>query len=92
MTGEFLGWFHFRPRPDAGPGAAEPGYRLRKPAWGQGYATEGPRALIGKGLFRVRRAAGGRGGDGGQYGLAAGDGEGGPEAGADLPSALAASG
>jgi RimJ/RimL family protein N-acetyltransferase len=49
-TGEFLGWFHFRPRPDADPGEVELGYRLRKSAWGQGYATEGSRALIRKGF------------------------------------------
>jgi RimJ/RimL family protein N-acetyltransferase len=40
-TGEFLGWFHFRPRRDAAPGEDELGYRLRKPAWGKGCATEG---------------------------------------------------
>ncbi len=50
-TGEFLGWFHFRPRPDADPGEIELGYRLRKSAWGKGYATEGSRALIGKGFY-----------------------------------------
>ena len=49
-SGEFLGWFHFRPRPDAAPGEVELGYRLRKPAWGKGYATEGSRALIRKGF------------------------------------------
>ena len=43
-TGEFLGWFHFRPGPDAAPGEVELGYRLRKSAWGKGYATEGSRA------------------------------------------------
>jgi RimJ/RimL family protein N-acetyltransferase len=47
-TGEFLGWFHFRPRPDTAPGEVELGYRLRKSAWGKGHATEGSRALIGK--------------------------------------------
>jgi hypothetical protein len=31
-TGEFLGWFHFRPRKDADPGEAELGYRLRRSA------------------------------------------------------------
>lgn len=49
-TGEFLGWFHFRPdegRPDD---EAELGYRLRRPAWGGGYATEGSRALIDRGF------------------------------------------
>jgi RimJ/RimL family protein N-acetyltransferase len=56
-TGEFLGWFHFRPRPDAVPGEVELGYRLRRSAWGKGYATEGSRALIGKGFseFGVQR-------------------------------------
>jgi RimJ/RimL family protein N-acetyltransferase len=49
-TGEFLGWFHFRPRPDADPSEAELGYRLRKSAWGKGYATEGSRALVRKGF------------------------------------------
>jgi len=56
-TGEFLGWFHFRPREGGGPDEAELGYRLRQPAWGKGYATEGSRALIRKGFteFGVRR-------------------------------------
>jgi RimJ/RimL family protein N-acetyltransferase len=60
-TGEFLGWFHFRPRPDADPGEAELGYRLRKSAWGQGYATEGSRALIRKGFteYGVQRVVAG---------------------------------
>jgi len=56
-TGEFLGWFHFRPRDTAAPGEAELGYRLRRSAWGKGYATEGSRALIRKGFteFGVQR-------------------------------------
>src|SRR5215510_12574028 len=49
-AGQFLGWFHLRPREGASPGEAELGYRLRKSAWGQGYATEGSRALIAKGF------------------------------------------
>ena len=52
-TGEFLGWFHFRPPPDAAPGEVELGYRLRKSAWGKGYATEGSRALIRKGFTEL---------------------------------------
>ena len=52
-TGEFAGWFHFRPRPGAVPGEVELGYRLRKSAWGQGYATEGSRALIRKGFTEL---------------------------------------
>src|SRR5205823_1103155 len=56
-TGEFLGWFHFRPLDGAGPDEVELGYRLRKAAWGQGYGTEASRALIRKGFteFGVRR-------------------------------------
>jgi len=49
-AGPFLGWFHLRPREGAGPGEAELGYRLRRSAWGKGYATEGSRALIRKGF------------------------------------------
>ena len=64
-TGQFLGWFHFRPPLRAADtpagwdevGVAELGYRLRRAAWGKGYATEGSRALIDKGFteFGVRR-------------------------------------
>lgn len=46
-TGDFLGWFHFRPTED---GSIDLGYRLRKTAWNKGYATEGSRALIHKGF------------------------------------------
>ena len=57
LTGQFLGWLHFRPREGASPDEAELGYRLRKSAWGKGYATEGSRALIRKGFteFGVQR-------------------------------------
>ena len=55
--GGFVGWFGLRPVqpseaaivdwPDAPPGGvAEIGYRLRRSAWGRGYATEGARALV----------------------------------------------
>ena len=56
-TGEFVGWFHFRPGESAGPDEPELGYRLRRQAWGRGYATEGSRALIDKGFreFGVQR-------------------------------------
>ncbi|SDX68844.1 Protein N-acetyltransferase, RimJ/RimL family [Amycolatopsis xylanica] len=56
-TGEFLGWFHFRPQPSDAPDDVELGYRLRKSAWGKGYGSEGSRALIDKGFteFGVRR-------------------------------------
>jgi RimJ/RimL family protein N-acetyltransferase len=49
-TGDFLGWFHFRPREGSAPDQVELGYRMRKSAWGKGYATEGSRALIRKGF------------------------------------------
>jgi RimJ/RimL family protein N-acetyltransferase len=47
-TGEFIGWFHLRPRADGAADEPELGYRLRRSAWGKGYATEGSRALIEK--------------------------------------------
>jgi len=49
-TGEFLGWFLFRVRDDTNSDQLALGYRLRKSAWGKGYATEGSRALIDKGF------------------------------------------
>ncbi|MFE4976425.1 GNAT family N-acetyltransferase [Kitasatospora sp. NPDC056651] len=49
-TGTFLGWFELRPLDDHDPTVAELGYRLNRAAWGKGYATEGSRALIGKGF------------------------------------------
>lgn len=53
-TERFLGWFHFRPRPaEPRDGEIELGYRLRRPAWGKGYATEGSRALIRKGFTEL---------------------------------------
>ena len=53
-TGDFLGWFHFR-RAKSDPNndfnEIELGYRLKKSAWGLGYATEGSLALIRKGFL-----------------------------------------
>ncbi|MFI6050764.1 GNAT family N-acetyltransferase [Streptomyces violascens] len=46
-TGEFIGWHCLRPMGDS-PG--DLGYRLRRSAWGKGYAIEGARALIEKGF------------------------------------------
>ncbi len=52
-TGEFLGWFAFHPSEGKDPDEAELGYRLRRSAWGKGYATEGSRALIRKGFAEL---------------------------------------
>jgi RimJ/RimL family protein N-acetyltransferase len=49
-TGEFLGWFHFRPGHGTDITDVDLGYRLRRVAWNKGYATEGSRALIGMGF------------------------------------------
>ncbi|MFI7546624.1 GNAT family N-acetyltransferase [Actinoplanes sp. NPDC049599] len=52
-TGHFLGWFHFRPRSRDPESGVELGYRLRRDAWGKGYATEGSLALIRKGFTEL---------------------------------------
>ncbi|HEY7851322.1 MAG TPA: GNAT family N-acetyltransferase [Ktedonobacterales bacterium] len=49
-SSDFVGWFGFQPRGDTGAGEIELGYRLRRAVWGNGYATEGARALIHKGF------------------------------------------
>jgi RimJ/RimL family protein N-acetyltransferase len=46
----FLGWFALRQDDD--PTQATLGYRLKRSAWGQGYASEGGRALIDYGFRR----------------------------------------
>jgi RimJ/RimL family protein N-acetyltransferase len=46
-TQAFAGWIGIRPPADGRPdGEVELGYRLRRAAWGRGYATEGARALV----------------------------------------------
>jgi RimJ/RimL family protein N-acetyltransferase len=47
-TGQFLGWFHLRPPKGGNADEPELGYRLRRSAWGKGYATEGSASLIRK--------------------------------------------
>jgi RimJ/RimL family protein N-acetyltransferase len=42
-TDQLVGWFGIRP---SGAKSRELGYRLRREAWGQGFATEGSLALI----------------------------------------------
>ena len=48
----FVGWWCLNPAPED-PGDAELGYRLRRDAWGQGYATEGSLALLAHGFDAV---------------------------------------
>lgn len=59
-TGEFLGWFHFRLADPELRDDVELGCRLRRSAWGEGYATEGSRALVEKGFtdYDVQRVVG----------------------------------
>lgn len=45
---EFIGWFELRPNDGKPSDELELGYRLRKSAWGKGFATEGSRALVHK--------------------------------------------
>ncbi|MCD0485871.1 GNAT family N-acetyltransferase [Streptacidiphilus sp. ASG 303] len=49
-SGGFIGWFCLRPGPDGPRDEAELGYRLRRAAWGNGYATEVSQALLHKGF------------------------------------------
>jgi RimJ/RimL family protein N-acetyltransferase len=58
-TGDFLGWFCFRPATGhkfapligwTSDDEIEIGYRLRRSAWGRGLATEGATALMADGL------------------------------------------
>jgi RimJ/RimL family protein N-acetyltransferase len=59
LTGEFVGWFGLMPLDGGDSGDAVLGYRLRRTAWGKGYATEGSRALIRKAFTElgVRRVS-----------------------------------
>jgi RimJ/RimL family protein N-acetyltransferase len=51
----FIGWLYLRPgrEPDAPLDVADIGYRLRRSAWGNGYATEGSQALLHKGFTEL---------------------------------------
>ncbi|MFJ8913315.1 GNAT family N-acetyltransferase [Amycolatopsis sp. NPDC102389] len=49
-SGDFLGWFHFRPLRGHHNDDPELGYRLNRSCWGKGYATEGSLALLEKGF------------------------------------------
>jgi RimJ/RimL family protein N-acetyltransferase len=49
-SGRFVGWFALRPVEPDRADVVDLGYRLRRDAWGVGYATEGARALVDKGF------------------------------------------
>ena len=51
--GSFIGWFCLRPRKGGPTDEVELGYRLRQQAWGNGYATEVSRALLGKAFVEL---------------------------------------
>jgi RimJ/RimL family protein N-acetyltransferase len=57
-TNEFLGWFFLRPESVDGRlpeefAEVELGYRLKRSAWGKGYATEGSKGLLEKGFSEL---------------------------------------
>jgi len=52
-TGAFIGWFEFRSVEDSVADVVELGFRLKRHAWGKGYATEGSRALLQKGFAEL---------------------------------------
>lgn len=52
-SGSFIGWFSLQPAREGDPGEAYLGFRLRRSAWGKGYATEGARALIDLGFVEL---------------------------------------
>ena len=52
-SGDFIGWFQLRPEREGPLDEVELGYRLRRDAWGKGYATEAARALLDKGFSEL---------------------------------------
>lgn len=52
-TEDFIGWFQLRRDPEGPDDEVELGYRLRRVAWGKGYATEGAQAMVDKGFSEL---------------------------------------
>jgi RimJ/RimL family protein N-acetyltransferase len=52
-SGIFLGWISLTSAGDSHPREARLGFRLRRAAWGKGYATEGATALVRRGFTKL---------------------------------------
>jgi RimJ/RimL family protein N-acetyltransferase len=53
-SGEFVGWFHLRPRAGQDPpDEPELGYRLHRRFWGRGLGTEAARALVARAFLEL---------------------------------------
>lgn len=52
-SGHFIGWFQLRAEREGPLDEVELGYRLRRDAWGKGYATEAARAVLDKGFSEL---------------------------------------
>ncbi len=52
-SGTFIGWFQLRAEREGPLDEVELGYRLRRDAWGKGYATEAARAMLDKGFSEL---------------------------------------
>lgn len=83
-SGDFLGWFSFKPRDDDCRKDVELGYRLRRAVWGQGVRDRRRAGADHEGLHRARRAARLCHDVSGQPRLPSRDGKGGADAGADV--------
>ena len=51
-SGDFMGWFHFRPSRENSE-ETELGYRLKRSTWARGFVTEGSIGLIEKGFRQL---------------------------------------
>ena len=90
-TGDFLGWFHFRPGEGHADDEPELGLPAAEVGLGQGLRDRGVDRVDPQRVHRVRRAPGGGRDDGRAHRLAAGHGEGRYARRPDVPPGLARS-